>query len=119
MQKSCGIHHKICGYQLHIFIHGTQDTEADSFSRSFSAAIDWKLSTHLFQKISSMFGNPTLDLFVFHINYQTNKYISWKLYPIALATDAFSVKWNTEFYYIFPPFGLVGELTAKIYRKQN
>ena len=79
-----------------------QNTEADSFSRNFSETIEWKLSTHLFQKISSMFGNPTLDLFASRINYQIDRYISWKPDPKALAIDAFSIKWNTEFYYILP-----------------
>ena len=41
---------------------GTQNTEADSFYRNFNEAIEWKLSTHLFQKISSMFGNRILDV---------------------------------------------------------
>ena len=56
-------------------IPGIQNTEADSFSRNFNEAIEWKLSTHLFQKISSMFGNPTLDFFASRINYQIDRYI--------------------------------------------
>ena len=40
-------------------IPGTQNTEADSFFRNFNEFIEWKLSTHLFQEISSTFGNPT------------------------------------------------------------
>ena len=59
----------------------TQNTEADSFSRNFNEAIEWKLSTHLFQKISSMFGNPRLDLFASRINHQIDRYISWKPDP--------------------------------------
>ena len=31
----------------------------------------------------------------------------------------FSVKWNTEFYYIFPPFSLLEKVTAKIYRDKT
>ena len=95
------------------------NTEADSFSRNFSEAIEWKLSTHLFQQISSVFGNPTLDLFASRINHQIDRYISWKPESKALAIDAFSIKWNTEFYYIFPPFSLLGEMTAKIYRDKT
>ena len=34
-----------------VHIPGTQNTEADSFFRNFDEAIEWKLSTHLFQKI--------------------------------------------------------------------
>ena len=110
-QKSygCVVHYKICEYQLH----------ADSFSRNFSETTEWKLSTYLFQKISRMFGNPKVDLFASRINYQIHKYISWKPDPKALAIDAFSIKWNTEFYYIFPPFSLLGKVTAKIYRDKT
>ena len=116
LQKSygCSLHHKICGYQLHTSLL-TQNTEADTFSRNFNEAIEWKLSTHLFQKISNMFGNPTLDLFASRINYQIDRYTLWKPDPKALAIDSFSIKWNTEFYYIFPPFSLLGKVTAKIY----
>ena len=73
-------------------IPGTQNTEADSFSRNFNEAIEWKLSTNLFQIISSMFGNPTIDLFASCINYQIDRYISWKPDSKALAIDAFSIK---------------------------
>ena len=101
------------------YIPGTQITEVDSFSRNFNKAIEWKLSTQLFKKISSMFGNPTLDLFASRINYHIDRYISWKPDSEALATDAFSIKWNTEFDYIFPPFSLLGKVTAKIYRNKT
>ena len=100
-------------------IPGTQNTEEDSFSRNFYQAIEWKLSTHLFQKISSMFGNTTLDLFVPCIDYLIDRYISWKSDPEALAVDAFSIKWNTEFHYIFPLFSLLGEVTVNIYRDKT
>ena len=69
-------------------IPGTQNTEADSFSRNFSEPIEWKLNIHLLQKNSSMFGNRTLDLFTPRINYQIDKYISCKPDPKALAIDA-------------------------------
>ena len=97
---------------------GTQNTEVDSFSKNFSENIEWKLSTHLFKKISSMFGNPTLDHFVPRINYKIDWYISWKSDPKGLAY-VFSVKCNTEFYYIFPPFSFLGKVTAKIYREKT
>ena len=73
-------------------IRGTQNTEEDSFSRNFNETTQWKLSIHLFQKISSMFENPKLDLFPSRINYQAHRYISWKPDPKALATDTFSIK---------------------------
>ena len=57
-------------------IPGTQNTEADSFSRKFNETIEWKLSTHLFQKISRMFENLTIDIFASGMNYQIDKYTS-------------------------------------------
>ena len=100
-------------------IPGSQNTEVDSFSRNFNETIEWKLTTYLFQKISRIFGNSKVDLFASRINYEIHKYISWKPDPKALAIDAFSIKWNTEFYYIFPPFSLLGKVTAKIYRDKT
>ena len=100
-------------------IPGTQNTEADTFSRNFNEATEWKLNTHLFQKISSIFGNPTLDLFASCINHQIDRYNSWKPDRKALAIDAFSINWNTELYYIFPPFSLLEKVTARIYRDKT
>ena len=66
-----------------------------------------------------MFGKPTFNLFASRINHQIDRYISWKPDPKALGIDAFSIKWNTELYYIFPPFSLIGKVTAKIYRDKT
>ena len=75
---------------------------------------------HLFQNISSIFGNPILELSASLITYQVDWYISWKPDHKALAIDAFSIKWNIEFYYIFPPFSLLGKVTEKFAEtKQN
>ena len=65
-------------------IRGTQNIRTDSFSKIFSEAVGWKLSTQSFQKISSIFGNPTLDLFASHTSYQNDKYISSKPDPKAI-----------------------------------
>ena len=90
------------------YVPVTQNNEAGSYFRNFNEAIEWILSTQLFQKISNIFGNPTLDFFASQINYQIDKYISWKTDPKTIAIDAFSIKWNTEFYYIFSSFSLLG-----------
>lgn len=73
-------------------IIGTQITEVDSFSRNFSEAIECKLSTHSLEKNSCIFGNPTLYLFVSHINHQIDRYIYWKLDSRIIAIDFFSIK---------------------------
>ena len=57
----------------------------------------------------------TIDPFAFRINHQIEKCISWKPDPGAIAIDTYSVKWSTEFYYIFPPFSLLGKGAAIIH----
>ena len=89
------------------------------FSRNFNKTIKWKLSTHLFQNLSGISGKPTLEIFASRINHQMDKYIPWKPDPKALASDAFSIKRNADFCYIFPPFSLLGKVTAKIYRDKT
>ena len=55
-------------------IPGTEKTDKDNFSRNFSKAIDWKLNSYFFQKISRMFRNTTFYRFVSCINHQVDKY---------------------------------------------
>ena len=55
-------------------IAGTQNTEAYSFFRKFNETTEWKLSS----QISSMFGNPTLDLFASRKNKPIDRYIICK-----------------------------------------
>ena len=60
------------------------------------------------------------DLFASCINHQIGRYIFWKPDPKAFATDAFSIKWKTEFYYIFLPFSLLArEGDNKNLQRQN
>ena len=56
-----------------------------------------------------MFGNQTLHLFVSCINQQIDRDISWKPDLKSLEIDAFSIKWNPEYYYIFLPYLLARE----------
>ena len=122
--KELWVHGKICCTSQSVWVSaahipGTLNIEADSFSRNFNKTIKWKLSTHLFQNLSGISGKPTIDLLASRINHQIDKYISWKPDPKTLASDAFSIKRNTEFCYIFPPFSLLGKVTAKIYRDKT
>ena len=90
-KKELWVHDKICCTLPNmsvsaVRIPGTQIIEAESFSTNFNEAIELKFSTHLFQKFSGIFVNPTLDLFASRINQ------SWKPDSKALALDAFSIK---------------------------
>ncbi len=69
----------------------------------------------MFQQICDYFGvQPTADLVASRLNYQLPRFVSWNLEPDVFATDAFSLIWSHEIYYIFPPFSLIGRVINKV-----
>ena len=99
-------------------IRGTQNTEADSFSSKLQWDY-WVQIKHSLVSKNFKYGNPKLDLFTSCINYQIERYISWKPVPKAVAIEVFPIQWNNEFCYIFLPFSLLGKETAWIYRDKT
>lgn len=93
---------------------GVENEIVESLSRRFSASVEWELSQTLFDEITSRFGKPTIDLFASHHNAKVHKYCSWFADKYCWKTDAFSFRWNDEFFYIFPLFRLVGRCWRKI-----
>jgi len=97
-------------------IPGRSNIEADLYSRKYNSSTEWQLNPKLFNKIINIFGKPSIDLFASRINKQIEKYVSWQPEPEAWAVDSFSINWNNYYYYIFPPFSMIGQTTAKILR---
>ena len=58
-------------------------------------------------------GNQKL-MFASRLNFQLDKYISWKPDPQAMDIDAFTVSWTNIFIYAFPPFSLIAKVIQKI-----
>jgi len=98
---------------------GLQNQVADEQSRVYKDSSHWKLETSTFQQVVRLLGPVTIDLFADRVNTQMEKYVSWRPDPFAMATDAFSLKWNQEIYYIFPPFCLVSRVMQKIQKDQT
>jgi len=73
----------------------------------------------LIYKISNRFGLPEIDLFASYINRQLPLYVAWLPEPEATSIDAFSLTWNRKFFYIFPPFSVVGRVLKKILKDQT
>ena len=97
-------------------IPGTVNIEADKQSRVLEDATEWKLNPALFQKIAEKFGKPDIYLFATRINKHVDRYVFWHLEPKAMAINAFCLTWNNNYFYMFPPFSLVGQVLAKIHR---
>ena len=58
-------------------------------------------------------GSQLFDLFASRASHQLPKYVAWKRDPYSVATNAFSITWNKEFYYAFPPFCLITQVLNK------
>ena len=41
-------------------------------------------------------------------------YVSWRPDPFAIATDTFTMSWQEEVWYAFPPFSLIGRYLHKV-----
>ena len=63
-----GIPHKICGYQLHTLLEH-KILRLTGFLETSVKLLSGNKALNCFKKNSSMFGNPTLDPFAFHINH--------------------------------------------------
>ena len=72
-----------------------------------------------FIKFVEKCGTPGIDLFTTRINKQVDRYVSCHPEPGAMAINAFSLTWNNNYFYMFPPFCLVGRVLAKIHRDKT
>ena len=70
--------------------------------------MEWKLNLALFYKIVEKIRKPDIDLLATRTNKQLDRYMSWHPEPEAMAINAFSLTWNNIYFYMFPPFSLVG-----------
>ena len=61
-------------------------------------------SPSVFQIVCVKMEKPLSDLFASRVSHQLPTYVAWRKDPYSVATNAFSITWNKEFYYEFPPF---------------
>ena len=94
-------------------VPGVDNIQADELSRQFNDNKEWKLNPESFKEIVKTFGCPDIDLFASRVNTQLTKFVSWKPDPEAHETDAFTIPWNYNKFYAFPPFNLIGRTLAK------
>jgi hypothetical protein len=52
---------------------------------------EWMLDRNIFQKITKLLGEPTIDLFASRLNKEISIYVSWHPDPFASFFDAFSL----------------------------
>ena len=106
--------------KLSVFhLPGNCNTEADSMSRNLSVDMEWKLNTAVFKVIEDTYGPLFMDLFASRLNHQLQTYTSFLPDPNAIAVDAFSLNWNLNINYAFPPFSLIAQVLKKLEQDQG
>ena len=96
-------------------VPGKDNCEADAESRVVeNNDTEWSLNSETFEAIYSTFPKLTVDLFASRLNNKLKKYASRRPDPNAFAIDAFSLTWNNDYYFIFPPFSLLPRILQKI-----
>ena len=83
-----------------------QNTLADALSK-FSDPDDYSLSASTFRTVESTWGPHSIDLFASSSNAQLPRFCSLLYERDAVATNAFSLSWNGENAYAFPPPSLI------------
>ena len=98
-------------------IPGVENVVADRESRTHNPDMEWKIREDVFHKLCEKFGTPDIDLFASRLNHQLENYVAWRPDPGAIAIDAFSMSWNANYNYAFPPFSMITRLLEKLTRE--
>ena len=84
------------------YLPETMNRDTNPQFRAACGASKWKLNPTVFQKISSRWGLPEMDLFA--------PFFSWKLDSFREGSNAFQVSQEHRKGYAFPPFSLIGRV---------
>lgn len=93
---------------------GVLNLEADWLSRRTVDEGEWSLHPQVFHLITSVLGNPAIDLFASPENHQVPAFLSRNPSHLALGVDALSFPWPPLLLYAFPPFPLIQRVLQRI-----
>ena len=98
---------------------GVLNTIADDESRVMKDRSDWMLCPEVFHQINQKLGPLEVDLFASRLTCQLQDYVSWTPYPLAFATDAFTLNWAELRAFASPPWNLIGRVLAQTRQQQT
>ena len=96
------------------YINTTKNVVADKESRKLRNNLEWSLQTPIFDKIRSVYGPVTTDLFTSRINARVWRFYSYIPDPETCGHDNFLFSWQQEHFYAFPSFFCVPQVINKI-----
>lgn len=99
------------------YINTVDNFIADKLSRDDHKDIDFQLSPEAFKIITTQLLNPKVDHFATYRSRQCKKYVSWFPDIDCIAVDAFTIRWDNDFY-AFPPFSMIGRVLKKIFNEK-
>ena len=103
-----------------VYIPGIDDVVGDDESRKQYTDAECMLNKIIFDFAVEYFDSkPDIDLFASRINKQLPMYVAYKPDPSAIATDAFSLKWDDKLFYLFPPFSVITSCFQKIHQNKT
>ena len=102
-----------------VHLPGVQNSRADGESRTLQSSAEWMLESSISRNIIQILGPCSVDLFATRLNNQLRRYASWRPDPFATATDAFTMSWQEEVGYAFPPFSVIGRCLQKIRQEES
>ena len=100
-------------------IPGIENCEAYEESRTINDDTECSLRSEIFVAILQKFPGITVDLFASRLNNQVAKYVYRRPDPHAFATDAFTLTWSHDLFFIFPPFSLLSRILQKVEEDQT
>jgi hypothetical protein len=95
------------------YISSSNNYIADRLSRMSLDESDYSLHYESYNLICKTFGNPMIDYFSTEHSKKCDRFYSWFPSPGCEGVDAFSHKWEDNFY-AFPPFNLIGRCLKKV-----
>ncbi|EFN81403.1 hypothetical protein EAI_09447, partial [Harpegnathos saltator] len=96
------------------YIASIDNVIADAESRISDTNTEWSLSEQAFRAVEGVFGPFDIDLFASIINAKLDLYVSWFPDPGSWAIDAFTLSWQSLYFYAFPPFIIIPRILRKI-----
>ncbi|KAG8539134.1 hypothetical protein GDO81_021365 [Engystomops pustulosus] len=95
-------------------LKGTENSRADFLSRRRILPNEWSLKEEIFQRLTSLWGYPLVDLFATRENTKCLHYFSLEKGENRERLDAFSHSWDIPLVYAFPPIPLIARVLRKI-----
>ena len=80
---------------------------------------EWNLNQSVYcDAIAKLGVKPDIDLLASRLNYKVKPFVAYQPDPELFANDAFTLSWESYFFYAFLPFSLIALALQKIQEEE-